>query len=848
MIAGPDRESLREVGSMCLLSGNRTFGSARLERHGPSGSSFILAAWLAVALVGLPAPAASDTQEPALEEVSQRLSTLEQQVESFRDRASFLVEQFGRDVDLTVGEFERRFSEAEIQFLLEDYAAAIVYLYDIVDTPRFQDMDRYDDALYYLAESLYQQESWIPSRGFFLDLIDRGPTRHDDHALLRLIEISGRIGDYSDVEDHYQRLAQSGRPMRPEVRYVWGKFIFDRDDLDDQARWMRARDAFEQVPLDSPYGLAARYFVGVVHVQEARKGWEEAEVRHRANPEALERAEERFHQELEPGILAFLQVVSESAESERRRLVQEQAWLALGRAYIEVGRYEEAIDAYQRIHRHSDHYYQALYEIAWAFVKNGDLDNARRAAEILLAGASDSVLAPEIRLLLGHLHARAQRYERATDAYDEVIIEYSPVRDDLDALLDLHEDPVEYFSEVIVDEGADFDVEDILPPAAARRASTQQEVERGFSIASDLDEGRTSIGESRQIAERILASLDGGTLEPFPTLAEGHRLSTETHSRMLGARTELSELEHDLVSSRIPASIQAAYERAREERERAEARYRSLPATPEQMEERRERWLETVERVHREAFRARMEAQSQAAQIVAMRRLLRDRRDELRAKPGVLDAFLARLDREKDEVDRLEARADMLMRELDRLADAVRADTAVTGAREAVVEYERALEAERELLSSVRDTVGAKDAELTRLDGLRTDLIASTEKVTELLEDIERRGAVRRQVLRDQVMSEISRLEVYTEDMAAVGVDTRELVGRIALDSVRAVRQEFYDLILRSDVGIIDVAWAKKSDRSREIQNLVQEQSEQIEALQRDFEEVMHDPHEESGR
>ncbi len=795
-----------------------------------------------VAAALLPLESGANDQDVDLERIGRDLEELEAQATLLDNQASLLMEQYGRDVDVSVGEFERRFSEAEIHFLLEDYSAAIVYLYDIVDSPRFREMERYDDALFYLAESLYKQESWLPARGFFLKLVERRPARHYEDALIRLLEISGRIGDYSDVERHYQSLVASGRPVRPEIRYVWGKFIFARRDLEDSVRWERSREAFEKVPIDGPYGLAARYFSGVVFVQEARKTWERAREAHQASPEGLERAEKRFHEGLRHAAAAFVDVVRHPATDRRGRAVQEQAWLALGRVYVEMGQEEAAIDAYQRIHRHSEHYFQSLYEVAWAFVGSGDMDNARRAAEILLTGAGDSVLAPEVRLLLGHLHARAQRYERAVAAYDEVIREFSPVRDELDELLESHDDPVAYFSGLIAEADGGFDVDTLLPTAAARWASTQQEVERGFAIVSDLEDGRAGIEEGREIAQRVLASLDGGTLEPFPVLSEGHQRANETRARLLDLQSRLSGVEHALLSHRVPPSLQAAYDEARQERQRLEAEHGRLPSTPEEMEARRQRWLATVERVHREAFRARLEAQSQAAQIEAMQALLEARSQEALVEPSVLDAFVARVEREKAEVERLEARANMLMRELDGLASMVRADTTVAGAREASAAYEQALADESALFGRVREELGAADEKLQRLDAVRNDTLAASEKVARLLDDIETRGAARREVLRDRVMNELDRLEEYAGEAAYSEVHTRDLIGRIAYDSVGAVRRQFYDLVLRSDVGIIDVAWARKSDRSREIQKLVEEKDLQLRALERDFREVMHDP------
>ena len=40
--------------------------------------------------------------------------------------------------------------------------------------------------------------------------------------------------------------------------------------------------------------------------------------------------------------------------------------------------------------------------------------------------------------------------------------------------------------------------------------------------------------------------------------------------------------------------------------------------------------------------------------------------------------------------------------------------------------------------------------------------------------------------------------------MAQVSGNARSLVGRIAFDSFRRVRQQFYDLVLKADVGVVD--------------------------------------------
>jgi len=79
----------------------------------------------------------------------------------------------------------------------------------------------------------------------------------------------------------------------------------------------------------------------------------------------------------------------------------------------------------------------------------------------------------------------------------------------------------------------------------------------------------------------------------------------------------------------------------------------------------------------------------------------------------------------------------------------------------------------------------------------------------------------------------------YDTEVAAVSGDARNLVGRIAFDSFRRVRQQFYDLVLKGDVGRVDVAFTRKQDKTVEIQKLSAQKDKELRALDRDFKEVL---------
>ena len=68
---------------------------------------------------------------------------------------------------------------------------------------------------------------------------------------------------------------------------------------------------------------------------------------------------------------------------------------------------------------------------------------------------------------------------------------------------------------------------------------------------------------------------------------------------------------------------------------------------------------------------------------------------------------------------------------------------------------------------------------------------------------------------------------------------SRDVIGRIAFRSFSAVRAQFYKLVLKADVGIVDVAWSRKRERLDRIQQLSQQKAGELETLDRDFKLVL---------
>jgi tetratricopeptide (TPR) repeat protein/predicted nucleic acid-binding Zn-ribbon protein len=746
------------------------------------------------------------------------------------EAAAGLVKKAANDVELVERQYTlvqepsdeaallQRFSDAEIRKLLGDYATASVLFYDLVANKDFQKSPRYVDALYYLADSLYEMKNYLGARLYLRQLLDlRG--KYYKEALARYLEIAGRLNFFVGVDDYItQARGLSGGALPPELSYVYGKWLFRREDLSVQERVPRALQVFDGLAKEAggPLRLQSIYFMGVGYVR--LREWDKA-------------------------IDAFTQVTKMTARDARDRQVQELAELSLGRVYFETARYDEAIDHYSRVQQQSDNFPDSLYEIAWCYVRKGELRKAKDATEVLLLVAENSVLAPEAKILQGTLLQKLQKYEDALDTYNGVINEYAPVRDEIDALLSVNKDPVAYFDELLARNEKSLDVTKLLPPTALKWASTREDVADAVAITDALDQSRKGLAESKDIADRILKSLDERGVDSFPLLQEGYSRAAAVETAVTRAEEQLTQIEGELVGNKLSAEQQAQLDAARAEEKALKARIDTLPTTTEQVNERRARIQAAIDALEKQAFQLSIELQSQAAQLVAVRKFVDDTRPQRKGNKSAVEdekAFLERVTNEQNGIDATLAEIDDLRKRL--AAERNNADKAVSGEDALRRQYAAVLDQERTIYNQLR--AGLPDDSrrlLGRIDVIRADADALKDRVARAKGTIRERVQRRAQKLREQVLAEATLLEGFTKDTEAITGETRNLVGRIAFDSFRRVQKSFYDLVLKADVGVVDVSFQRKQDKTAEIQKKSAAKDRELKQLDEEFKEVLKD-------
>ncbi len=788
-------------------------GAAPTTRPTHRGRAFaVLCAW---ALSTLCTAAHAQGDRPSERALRAQVEGVAAQLAEAEQALGVVETQYVQRTEQSEGQaLAERYSDGEIHYLLGDWRAASILFYDLVSDPRFARTEHYADALFFLSDALYQQQNFIGARLYLRQLLSLRSSHYPD-ALSRYLELASRAGEFSGIEGYIEDARRlGGGALSDDLTYVYGKWLFKRGDKGPHERITESRPVFLSLwSRPGPFRLQSGYFLGVGLVMERR--YEEA-------------------------VQQFGRVVSAPAEGARDVQVQQMANLSLGRVLYELGRYDEAIDRYQEIPEDSAAYVDALYEMAWTHVRREKFEEAKNATDILLMVAPDSTVAPDARILQGHLLLKLKRYQQASAAYADVIDYYGPVRDEVETLLRQHPDPVAYFDKLLAQNDGNLDVAQLLPQVALKWAAAHREVADAVNIVDDLETGRRSVLEGQEIAHRILAALDERGLETFPELQEGYTRADAVDQALMRAEEVLVEVESWLLRDLLVPDDRRALNALLSEKAKVKTRFGALPASPGEVELRRRRLQQQVDGVDATAFRAGYNVQSLVAQTTALEHLVASTRPERSTTSETDAAFLATVQAEARHLAQLQAALDRVRRSLQ--VERERVNAQVGGEAQIRAQYAALLDQERALLSRALPKVsGAARELLDRAQVMRQKLAPLRPRVAQARARIEAMVRDRGAAIRAKVLAEQRLLQEYAGEVAQVSGDTRQLVGNIAFASFRRVQKQFYDLVLKADVGIVDVAFTRKQDQTDEIQRLSQQRERELRTLEREFKEVLTD-------
>jgi len=745
---------------------------------------------------------------------AQDLAAANREVSDLESDTQRLMANPVRPHDLKSNTFvEERLTDGELYLRLEDYLRAAILLMDIVE--HYPTHRAYPEALFLLGESLFFAGDYLGARKRYAEVIDRSSdpafSPYLQMALSRLIEIAIHTRDFREVDGYFARLeALPSSTLSVTTAYFRAKYLYNRavpiDDVlngppnaaiqgVDQGRLEQARKGLIAIPSGTEFSLRSKYFVGTIHTLRG---------------------------EYLDAIAAFHGVLGHDPANEQERQVVELTYLALGRLYYETDQLEQALEAYRAVEQTSPHFDEALYELAWNYIRMGDAVQAERALEVLSVAAPDSALNADGKVLRGDLLARTGRYDEAEVVFDEVRTTFGPIRDDLARTRQEHPDLHAYFRTVVRENLDHFDIDDFLPESARRWIDLEGDYERALEVLADLSEAKQLVQETDELAQRIKAALSApNRVSVFSDLRRQRERTTGLRNRAARARGTLINGE-----TQVQGDRRGEVARVRARRRELQAEVMKMPVETEDFIDRDFEKLEEYRVAERDLQGLRVEILGLEARIVASRTGL------AAVDPEKVDpkALRAQLDRHEVEVKEYEEQLTWLRRRL----EVGRLHVGVGDKRYQADDTERTkfinlVDRERELVGSGGP---GYDAAFSRVAAVERQL---DQRDAEVAARVQRRVAEMLAV----VDEETANLARYRVALGSLEGETEDVVGAITYLNFNRVHDRFHDLVLRADVGKIDVSWARREDHRLRIDALTRERARELQALDDEFRDVM---------
>jgi tetratricopeptide (TPR) repeat protein len=703
-----------------------------------------------------------------------------------------------------------------------------VLLSEIIE--EFPDTPSYPDALFLRGETYFSSHEYLSARRDFRQLVQRGAEpRFQSYlgkALARLVDVSIRVNDLAGLDEVFARLGQVPPSLVDAgLTYAKGKAYYAKTDYGD------ATQAFASIQSGTSYTHQARYYQGLIAMKQVRAA--AAPVGLDQLPPAATTASYKV------AIEAFRAVTVLPPDSDDHKHIVDLAWMAIGRLFYEMEQYQQASEAYAKVGRDSPEFDTMLYELAWVYVRLGDVQRAERALEVLSIADPNSQYIGDGTLLRADLLLRAGAFDKALQLYQQVRAEYDPMLAKVESFLDATKDVSVYYDKLSDQEMDALSASDQLPPIAIRWAREAEDGPAAFAVIDDVNQCKTLIRQSQRLVERLNALIGASNrVRAFPELLAGETKALGLINLIARARNDLARGLDDEEPSELSGEIATV----RAQRRQLMGVVTGLPTSQADFDERDRRGTMQWNAVSQELSRRAIEVDSLSATVNGLRRMLReDAQRGVARDPASVKRFQAELDANEHELKLFQQEVVELRRQLEvgrtqiGLGDSRYQNDAV-----ARLQFRDLLDREVQF-ASAGQAGGGGQRYAQRIAPILAQARAQEDQLTAAFQQLEAQVAARTSELKGKIDTEAANIQGYQVTLGKYDGEARDLVGHVAERNFKLVRDKLRNIVLRADVGITEQAWEVREEELERVHNLQSERSREEQLLDEELREVLDD-------
>ncbi|EYF08935.1 tetratricopeptide repeat protein [Chondromyces apiculatus] len=744
-----------------------------------------------------------------------------------------------------------RIADAVLLMGSKDYERAATVLNEVVEKyPRHP--TAHPDALALLGETYFRSKQFLSARRSFQQIVARSAeprfATYQVRALGRLVDIALRLEDHGALDGIFAEMSRvPPEAVTGALSYARGKGLFVKRD------YAAARAALSAVDAKSNLLHQAGYLLALVAAKEATPpaapspaagAARTADATGAAGAPAQQGAGEAPPERIPASRYAaaigmFQQVTQLPPDTPEHRRVIDLAWMAIGRLFYGADEFLKAAQAYSRVERTSAEFGTMLYELAWVYVRLGDVARAQRALEVLAVAEPDSQNIADGSLLRGDLNLRAGRFDRALKIYEGTRASYDPMRARVEAFLGSTSDPAVYYDKLSQGQIEVLDTASGLPPIALQWAREAEDGAAAFAIIDDTTRCRELLKQSNDMVDKLNALLSSpNRVRAFTELKAGEERALALLNQLAMARLTLGEGMDDAGSETLPGAIGEVRARRRS----MQARLRRVPVTEGDFQQREQEALKQWNGASQALQRLNLQVDTLQATVNGLRRMLREGPSAGMVRdPSTTGVYERELWAREQELSSYRQQMDTLRR----MVSAGRVQVGFGDQR--FVEDAQVRRAHREALNQEVSLAlqGAGGADLAayarRLQPLLRAADGTEASLEGALQDIEREVGRRSSDLQRSVAQETANVVNYSVQLEALDREARLVVGQVAMRNFGVVRDRLKNIVLRADVGITEQAWEVREEQMTRVRSLQVERTREDKLLRDELNEVLDD-------
>jgi TolA-binding protein len=750
----------------------------------------------ALAMVAVaPGLARADKYDDAHRKLSDLDAQVSQLSSGFKDTPAF---------DPNAG--DRRVLDAETLFNLKNYTEAATILMDVIE--KYPNTRASDDAVFLLGEALYQNRDLNSARKYFeLAVQKNNGGKKEQTALQRLVEIALKTGDFDNVDSYLGRLERiPPDQLEPSVPYVRGKYLYFRNKDDE------ALGIFSSIPPSNPYYLQSRYFVGTIQVKK---------------------------KDLASASMTFDSLLRVQPRNAGDKEVQDLARMAIGRIYYDRGQFDKAKEMYASVPRQSKHFSDAMYEATWNAIKGKDYVAAYRSLDLMLLQDPDSPQAPELRLLRGNLHLRLANFFLASESFSQTRDEFEPIHRELQATLQKSQSDPGYFDSLIGKGMQRFDISVFIPVSAVKFIRDDPNVSRAMGLADDLGGLQKDLRDSEDTVGRLERAVGGeGKVGIFADLAAVRVRSTQVLNQLVDIRRRFGAQIRSLIGNQLSGEDRAALDQIGVERSSLEAQLSDLPLSADAQKKREGSARGTLSSLDAQASEFNVAIQGMDAELVAIEQYFIRSRADQKIQPDQLRGPVTEL---RSDIDALRARVESVRNDI---TEATRefgaAGAAAASERTATVRLAELMKRESDIYQKVRGRLGGSEQrELDIIFGVLTRADAVQARLLDVDSRVDAAADRRLGVIKERIGAEKGELATVSTKLGGVLTESQTVGGGLVTAMLGKITDRFYDVVVQSDVGLVDVSWGLKDQKSTNLSKLINQQKLELKSVEDDFHSLL---------